>query len=120
MKDEVYYLCSNPDLLKQVQNLTTFKDTAMKCIHLIILSIALFLLCACTLFYPKQSATNPAMQSPKPLSMPVGKNWQMIEEAPKLSEDGTRLPFQTEQSVQPEGAAKPVAPVENRIIETPR
>lgn len=91
----------------------------MKTLHLLILSIALFFLCACTLFYPKQSASNPVMLSPKPLAAPIGKNWQVIEAAPKLSTDGTHLPFQTEQSVQPEGT-KSAPPDGNRTIETPR
>jgi len=91
----------------------------MKCIQLIIVSIAIFFLCACTLFYGKQSASDPVMLSPKPLAVPIGKNWRVIEEAPKISEDGAHLPFQTEQSVQPEGT-KPPSPAENRTIETPR
>ncbi|MDD2308185.1 MAG: hypothetical protein PHH91_01215 [Desulfuromonadaceae bacterium] len=57
--------------------------------------------------------------SPKPLVLPVGKNWQVIEEAPKLSGERGRLHFQMEQSVQPEGA-NPVSPEENREIEMPR
>lgn len=91
----------------------------MKFIHLlIILSIGLFFLCSCTMFYGKQSAPASVVQSPKPLTVPVGKNWQVIEEAPKLSDERGRLPFQTEQSVQPEGA-KTVSPVDNRKIELP-
>ena len=89
----------------------------MKFIYLLILSIGLFLLCSCTFFYGKQTAPAPVVQSPKPLAVPVGKNWQVIEEAPKISDEQGRLPFQTEQSVQPEGA-KPVSPGVNRIIET--
>jgi hypothetical protein len=91
----------------------------MKFIHLLILSICLFFLCSCTMFYARQSASAPVMQSPKPLALPVGKNWQVIEEAPKLSDERGRLPFQTEQSLQPEGA-KPVSPEDNRKIETSR
>jgi len=68
---------------------------------------------------PRQSVSDPVVMSPKPLAIPVGKNWQVIEEAPKLSTDGQRLPFQMEQSVQPEGT-KQAAPAENRTIETPR
>ena len=92
----------------------------MKIIPLLIVSIGLFILCSCTVFYPKQSATAPVMQSPKPLTLPVGKNWQVIEEAPVLTNERERLPFQTEQSVQPEGATKPVSPEGNRKIETSR
>lgn len=92
----------------------------MKIIHpLILLSIAILLLCSCSMFYDKQSATAPQMQSPKPLSVPVGKNWQIIEEPPKLSDERGRLPFQTEQSLQPEGT-KTAVPPDNRIIEVPR
>ncbi len=81
-----------------------------------ILSIALFLLCSCTIFNGKQAATAVA-QPTKPLVQPVGKNWQIIEEAPKLSDERGRLPFQTEQSVQPEGT-KPESPAKIRTIET--
>lgn len=88
----------------------------MKFTHLLLLSIGLFLLCSCTFFYGTQSDSDPVVLSPKPLAVPVGNNWQITEEAPKLG-DGTRLPFQTEQSVQPEGA-KPVSPAGNRTIET--
>jgi outer membrane biogenesis lipoprotein LolB len=83
-----------------------------------ILSIALFLLCACTMFNAKQTATAP-MMPPRPLAIQIGKNWQVIEEAPKLSDERGRLPFQTEQSVQPEGN-KSVSPADNRKLETPR
>ena len=90
----------------------------MKLIHLLILSSALFLLCSCTMFYGKQSTPATVVQSPKPLAVPVGKHWQVIEEAPKLSDERGRLPFQTEQSVQPEGA-KTASPADNRTIEMP-
>ena len=83
-----------------------------------ILSVALFLLCACTMFYTKQSATAP-MATPKPLAISVGKNWQVIEEAPKLSDERGHLPFQMDQSGQPQGA-KPVSPADDRKIEMPR
>ena len=91
----------------------------MKFIPLLILSIGLFFLCSCTMFYPKQADPAPMVQSPKPLAVPVGKNWQVIEEAPKLSNERERLPFQTEQSLQPAGA-KQASPEENRNIEVPR
>lgn len=86
---------------------------------LIILSIALFFLCSCSMFYGTQSGPDAAMQSPKPLAVPVGKNWQVMEEPPKLTDERGRLPFQTEQSLQPEGA-KTAAPADNRSIELPR
>ena len=90
----------------------------MKISQLIILSIGLFLICSCTMFYAKQSGPAPVVQAPKPLVVPIGKNWQVIEEAPMLS-DGSRLPFQTEQSLHPE-AARPVVPSDDRTIETTR
>jgi hypothetical protein len=86
----------------------------------VLMSLTLLPLCSCTMFYTKQPAGASEVQAtPKPLSIPVGKNWQVTEEAPQLSNDSGRLPFQTEQSLQP-GIAKPVAPVENRTIETSR
>ena len=83
----------------------------------LILSLCLFLLPACTFFDTRQADPTPMVVTPQPLSMPLGKNWQLIEKAPNLSNDQGRLPFQSEQSVQPEGA-KPIAPVENRKIES--
>jgi hypothetical protein len=59
------------------------------------------------------------VETAHPLALPVGKHWQIVEEPPKLSDEHGRLPFQTEQSVQPE-QAKPVVPTDNRTIETPR
>ena len=91
----------------------------MKFIQLPILSISLFLLCSCTTFYGKQSASAPVVQSPKPLAVPVGKDWQVIEEAPKLTNERGRLLFQTEQSLQPEGA-KTAPPEDNRTIDISR
>lgn len=90
----------------------------MKLLHLLILTGTLLFLCSCTMFYGGQSDPA-AVQSPKPLAVPVGKNWQVVEEAPKLSDDRGRLPFQTEQSLQPDGA-KPVTPVDNRSLGLPR
>jgi hypothetical protein len=88
----------------------------MKFIHLLILSTSLFLLCSCSIFYGKQPDGISEMQSPKPLAVPVGKNWQVIEEAPKLTNERERPSFQGEQSLQPEGAT--TAPSEdNRKVE---
>jgi hypothetical protein len=78
-------------------------------LHLI-LTIAFFILCGCSLFDAKPEQESGAI--------PVVKNWQIIEEPPKLSDDSGRLPFQKEQSVQPE-VAKPLSPAKNRIIQTP-
>lgn len=83
----------------------------MKDIYLVILTISLFLLCGCTTI-----ETRPL--DPDPNGIAVGKNWQIVEEPPKLSDDQGRLPFQKEQSVQPE-AAKPQSPADNRTIKTP-
>ena len=81
-----------------------------------ILSVALFLLCACTMFYTKQSATAP-MATPKPLAISVGNNWQVVEEAPKLSDERGHLPVKMEPML-PEGS-KSGSPEENRKIVTP-
>jgi hypothetical protein len=92
----------------------------MKFFHLSVLFAALFL-SSCALYDTRHSASTPeGVSSPKPLAVPVGKNWQITEEPPQLSNDTGRLPFQTEQSLQPD-AAKPVTPVDkNRKIETTR
>jgi len=90
----------------------------MKFIHLPILSTSLFFLCSCSIFYGKQPDGVTEMQSPKPLAVSVGKNWQVIEEAPKLTNERERLPFQTEQSLQPEGAT--TAPPEDNHKVLPR
>lgn len=84
---------------------------------LLILITGLFLLPACSGFGARQAEPAPMVATPQPLSLPISKNWQLIEKAPNLSNEQGRLPFQMEQSVQPEGA-KPIAPVENRKIES--
>ena len=82
------------------------------------LFFGLFLLTACTIFEAKQPAAPPEL--PKPIAIPVGNNWQVVEEAPKLTNERTnQLPFQTEESLQPEGA-KAAPPAEKRKVETPR
>ncbi len=92
----------------------------MKLFLVTVFLLALAMLCSCSMFYSNQAVSTPQEQSsPKPLAIPIGKNWQIIEEAPQLSNDSGRLPFQTEQSLTPE-TAKPVAPVDNRTIETSR
>ena len=93
----------------------------MKVSHLaqpLILSMGLLLLCSCTMFHDKHPDST-AMVPPKPITIPVGKNWQVIEEAPKLRDEHDRVPFQTEQSVQPPGAP-PVTTSDNRKLETPK
>ncbi|GFO63331.1 hypothetical protein M1B72_10635 [Geomonas paludis] len=87
-----------------------------------LLVIALLSLSACTIFAAKQQ---PQVQPApvKELSVPVGKNWKVVEEPPALgNERRERLPFQTEQSVQPEGTQRPTAAPEEkgRKIETTR
>jgi hypothetical protein len=88
----------------------------MKFIHLPILSIGLLLLCSCSIFYGKQPDGVSEMRSPKPLAVPVGKNWQVIEEAPKLTNEWERPSFQGEQSLEPEGA-RTAPPEDNRKVE---
>ncbi|OGU13628.1 MAG: hypothetical protein A2076_08760 [Geobacteraceae bacterium GWC2_53_11] len=83
----------------------------MKNIIHISLVIGLLLICSCSLFDARHS-------SPEPIVLHSGKEWQVIEEPPKLSNDRSRLPFQAEQSVQPE-AAKPAPLEKNRTINTP-
>jgi len=91
----------------------------MKYLLRLTISSSLLFFCACTMFQAKQS-TAPQVVPMKPLAAPVGKNWQVKEEPPALTNERTdRLPFQTEQSVQPPGA-QPVSPAEQRKIETPR
>ena len=96
----------------------------MKYMFALIIFITLYQLCSCASFNSGQPSSDRDMLSSKPLSeplsMPIGKNWQLIEEAPNLSDERGRLPFQTEQSVQPEGATKPVSPEDKRTIEMPR
>ena len=91
----------------------------MKCIYALILFITLCQLCSCASFNAGQTSSDRDMRSSKPLSMPIGKNWLLMEEAPNLSDERGRLPFQTEQSVQPEGTTKPVSPEDRRTIEMP-
>jgi len=88
-----------------------------KSTQLLILPPALFLLCACTLHEARQPVA--PMVPPKPLSIPVGKNWQVIEEAPNLTDERNHVPFQMEQSVEPPGAPPVTSPSDNRKLETP-
>ena len=82
-----------------------------------ILSVSLYLLCACTMFDARQSSMAPMVPS-RPLAISIGKNWQVIEEAPKLSDERGHLPEKTA-PMEPEGA-KSVSPEENRKIVTPQ
>jgi len=91
----------------------------MQPVLLLILSISLFILPACSGLDAKQPEPVPMVDSPQPLALPISKNWQLIEKAPDLSNEQGRLPFQTEQSVQPEGE-KTIAPIEKRTIKSIR
>lgn len=74
---------------------------------------------ACAMFQAKETPPPP---QPQQLSVPVGENWRVIEEAPVLTnERNERPPYHTEQSLQPEGVQRPGAPTEKgRKIETTR
>ena len=87
----------------------------MKYALLLSLSTALFLLGGCALL-GSESHDPSTVATQKPLAVPVGKNWQLVEEAPVLTNG--RLPFQMEQSVQPK-ETRPV-PADNLEIETAR
>ena len=90
----------------------------MKYVRTLTLSVGLSVLCACAMFEAKTPAPPPVV--PEVLAVPVGKNWQVVEEPPALTNERTKaLPFQTEQSIQPEGARQ-VLPAEKRKIEPPR
>lgn len=76
------------------------------------------LLGACSAARPARPAAAPAVP-PKPIAIPIGKNWQVIEEAPQLTNERTNRPaFQSEQSVQPPGAP-PTTPSDVRKLEVP-
>ena len=80
--------------------------------------ICMFFFSACAMFEAKEPT--PTHVAPKILSVPVGKNWQVVEEAPNLTNERNERPaFQTEQSLQPEGIQRPARPTEQRKIETP-
>jgi len=83
------------------------------------LFICLSFISACAMFEARQPPPPP--QPPKELSVPVGKNWKVTEEAPVLTNERNELPvFQKEQSILPEGVQRPTAPAEKeRKIETP-
>jgi hypothetical protein len=83
------------------------------------LSATLLLLCSCGIHQAVQPAPPPPAVPKNVLVAPVGKNWQVIEEAPTLTNERheQRLPFQMEQSLQPPGT--PPTPPEKRTIETP-
>lgn len=86
---------------------------------LLVVTLLSFSACA-TIDSKQQPQAKPA--TTKELSLPVGKNWKVVEEPPALgNERRERLPFQTEQSVQPEGSQRPAGQEEKeRKIETTR
>ncbi len=95
----------------------------MRNLFLLMLMIALSatVICSCAV-----TGVLPGPQAPvketRALVIPavlVGKDWQVIEKAPDLTDERGRLPFQTEQSVQPEGT-KPTSPPDRQKIETLR
>ncbi|HJV65642.1 MAG TPA: hypothetical protein VJ550_07915 [Geomonas sp.] len=90
----------------------------MRHLPLLTILIASTSLGACTMFQAKESKSPPVV--PKELAVPVGKNWQVKEQAPVLTNERNEqtLPFQKPQSVQPPGAP-PVSTGEQRKIETP-
>ena len=82
------------------------------------LASGLFFVSSCAMFETRQT-TPPAVVPAKVLTVPLGKNWKLIEEAPKLTDERNRPPFfQTEQSLQPAGAS-PLPSEEKIQIETP-
>jgi len=99
------------------------EELFMRSLFLLMLIIALsptvFCSCAVTGVLPGPQAP---VKEKRALGIPavlVGKDWQVIEKAPDLTDERGRLPFQTEQSVQPEGT-KPTSPSERQKIETRR
>lgn len=90
----------------------------MRHLTLLTLSLSLLLASACTMFKAEEAPQPVAV--PKPIAVPVGKNWQVVEEAPQLTNERTnKLPFQTEESLLPEGATT-APPEDKRRLETPR
>lgn len=95
----------------------------MRHARLTLLVIFLLSLSACAMFEAKKQP-QPQPAQVKELSVPVGKNWKVVEEPPVLGNERRERPaFQTEQSVQPEGLQHPTpTPTEEkgRKIETTR
>ncbi len=91
----------------------------MKIAHLLISLTILTLLCSCTFIDAKKPDQVPLESHHKPLALPIGHNWQIVEEPPKITDQTGRLPFQKEESVQPDGGTS-APPPDNRRIEIPR
>lgn len=90
----------------------------MRYISTAALAACLTLTGACATFEAKEPPVR--IEPPKEISVPVGKNWKVVEEAPALQNERNERPaFQTEQSIEPEGVRRPTAPPEKgRKIET--
>jgi hypothetical protein len=69
----------------------------MKLTYAILFSIGFTFLSSCAFL-----DTRLPESSPKPLEESIGKNWQIKEVAPDLTDEREQLHFQTEQSVEPE------------------
>lgn len=91
----------------------------MRYLLVITVSIASFLT-GCSVFQAKAPASPPVV--PKKIVVPVGKNWQVVEEPPVLTNERHEqtLPFQRDPASEPQTGNPPVAPTEQRRIETPR
>ncbi|UFS71129.1 hypothetical protein LPW11_02805 [Geomonas sp. RF6] len=87
----------------------------MKVILCSFLLLALHAATGCT---ASRSARTPETAKEKPVlvlpAVQVGKDWQVKEKAPDLTDERGRVSFQSEQSVQPPGAA-PTTPPEQSI-----
>jgi hypothetical protein len=90
----------------------------MKFLRPLTLILGLSLLSACAIFETNKKTGSTEVPK-KVLAVPISKNWQVIEEAPALTNERTKaLPSQTEESLQPQGP-ETVSPTEKRKIETP-
>ena len=93
----------------------------MRSWFLLMLMIALSptVFCSCAVLGALHGPQLPVKEKPV-LAIPavrLGKDWQVVEKAPDLTNERERLAFQTEQSVQPEGT-KPTSPTERHKIDT--
>jgi len=78
----------------------------------LILSIFLVLLPGCAMFVSLKSIPAPEGCN-KCHTVVVGNNWQLTNKIATLSSEQGRLPFQTEQSVMPQGS-RPVSSIDLR------
>lgn len=89
----------------------------MRAYHLLSAISCTLLVSSCALYESNHVATT-TLHQPTPLVIPAGKHWQIMEEPPTLSNDLGVLPFQMEQSLQPEGAPA-VTPLLQQRSDTP-